>query len=130
VGPDTRTGNVAGTIVTFVAVAVAWVIFRADGLQEAWRLVIGLVGLNGFFSPIGAARLAKYGLFVPLLLIGLVVLSLPNSQQYFALQPPAPGAVLRIWKPTAWTAALFGLVFAVCIMRISGSASEFIYFQF
>jgi D-alanyl-lipoteichoic acid acyltransferase DltB (MBOAT superfamily) len=36
---------------TFLAVVVGWVFFRADSVQHAWVMVQGLCGLNGFTLP-------------------------------------------------------------------------------
>src|ERR1051326_8657212 len=44
-------GQFAAWLVTFLAVVVSWVFFRAENLNRAWRMLIGLVGLDGVELP-------------------------------------------------------------------------------
>jgi D-alanyl-lipoteichoic acid acyltransferase DltB (MBOAT superfamily) len=41
-----------GAALTFAAVVVGWVVFRADSLDSAGRLLAGMAGLNGISLPI------------------------------------------------------------------------------
>jgi hypothetical protein len=54
VGPGRFTGRlaaVAGWLLTFVAVVLAWVMFRADSVATAWAVYRGMFGLNGIALP-------------------------------------------------------------------------------
>jgi hypothetical protein len=58
---STYPGRVAARTVTFLAVVVAWVYFRAEDFDAANRILAGMVGLNGVQLPA-----SYYGLFGPL----------------------------------------------------------------
>ena len=45
----------AGWLLTFLAVVVAWVLFRAESLDAALRMLEGMAGLNGVSVPAGVA---------------------------------------------------------------------------
>jgi alginate O-acetyltransferase complex protein AlgI len=109
--------GVAWTI-TFIAVMVGWVFFRAPSLQRAHVILEGMVGLNGFAWPhepysIGGNRL-KW------LLPGLaVVLWGPNRQ-----------AIMRWRIRSDYVYAMaFALLAAISILRL-GDSSPFLYFLF
>jgi alginate O-acetyltransferase complex protein AlgI len=109
--------GVAWTI-TFIAVMVGWVFFRAPSLPRAHVILEGMVGLNGFAWPnepysIGGNRL-KW------LLPGLaVVLWGPNRQ-----------AIMRWRIRSDYVYAMaFALLAAISILRL-GDPSPFLYFLF
>jgi D-alanyl-lipoteichoic acid acyltransferase DltB (MBOAT superfamily) len=58
---STFAGRVLARTVTFLAVVVAWVFFRAEGFDAASRILAGMIGLNGVQLPA-----SYYGLFGPL----------------------------------------------------------------
>jgi D-alanyl-lipoteichoic acid acyltransferase DltB (MBOAT superfamily) len=58
---STFLGRVAGRSITFLAVVVAWVYFRAESFDAANRILSGMIGLNGVQLPS-----SYYGLFGPL----------------------------------------------------------------
>ncbi len=96
-------------IITFVVIVIAWVFFRADGLDTSMRILSGMAGLNGvllpnFMEPIIAESLLKitnvtfsYGLIDPFQttglhsLIFLLLLSwfAPNTQEITMRHQPA-----------------------------------------
>jgi alginate O-acetyltransferase complex protein AlgI len=150
-------GRWTGRVLTFFAVVIAWVFFRADSLDSALHILKGMAGMNGIVLPypwltkLGAAGqwLASRGVeFQNLPTFGgggqltwilaslVIVWACPNTQQLLAAFRPAlnlPGDVSAghwwNWQPTsAW---LLACIFcgAVAILHISG-LSEFIYFQF
>lgn len=55
IGLETRSASWLGTwvarIVTFLAVVVAWVFFRAENLDAAFQVLRGMAGLNGVIAP-------------------------------------------------------------------------------
>ncbi|HEX8963798.1 MAG TPA: MBOAT family protein, partial [Rhodocyclaceae bacterium] len=77
-GPS-RPGRWAGRLLTFLAVVVAWVFFRAGSIDAALRIVDAMAGANGFAKAdplyFGAAE-AKW-----LLVLWMVAWALPNAQQ-------------------------------------------------
>lgn len=48
-----RSGRLAGMMLTFLAVVVGWVFFRAETLPAAWSMLNGMAGLNGLSLPKG-----------------------------------------------------------------------------
>jgi D-alanyl-lipoteichoic acid acyltransferase DltB (MBOAT superfamily) len=115
--PRSRLALVASWALTFTAVTLAWVFFRATSLDGALRMLGGMVGLNSVASEhsmrvLGAARwLLEHGwtmgrsipdfALVPALgwlALGLTIaLLLPNAQQIFRLpfEPPAAEVARR-----------------------------------
>ena len=138
---------------TFVAVVVAWVPFRASSLHAACSMLAGMVGLHGlsvinavspyapgdlWMAPAKPVDWTHGALWITGLLV--VVWGFPNTQEIFARQRgvdsalrPAdslPTASSRwCWRPsTAW-AVLTALALAGALTQF-GETSEFIYFQF
>lgn len=114
---------------TFLAVILAWVPFRAPDLAAAGSVYTGLLGLNG----VGAPSLQA----VALIVIGLaIVWGLPNTQQILARFRPtlAAVAVVPARGPLLWrlgpahAVALAAVLVAVVLF--ANDVSEFIYFQF
>lgn len=144
-------------LLTFFAVVVSWVIFRADNLDAAIRMYEGMLGLNGF--PINKEWMAKLTRLGPVLAdwgVGTDILTiqikrallywalplllacwiLPNTQQIMRKFEPAinflddPGKTYFIqWKPNqVWSLAVLTLA-VLCLLNMTG-ISEFLYFQF
>lgn len=136
-----RLTTAAAGVLTFVCVMIGWVVFRAETFQSAQ------VMLSGMF---GGAGVAHHGVFevsdihdselVPIALALLVVLILPNTQEFMRdfnpLQEPveAPAGRIRAlrWSPRrlkTWMPIAF--FFALALMSMSPHrVSEFLYFQF
>ena len=78
----------ASQIVTFLAVVVAWVFFRAEGFAAAFRMVNGMIGMNGITAPQQTlSHLAE------LLILLVMVWMLPNSQELLVRFRPTLSAV-------------------------------------
>lgn len=117
--------------ITLVAVIMAWVPFRADGLATTWNLWQAMLGLNGFDTtqisdiPVAkAARAVTAGL--------LLVLLAPNSQTLVtALQMRLRDITATHPARTGWLlpGLLTGALFSITVMSL-GRVSEFLYFQF
>jgi alginate O-acetyltransferase complex protein AlgI len=137
--------SVVSVATTFVAVALAWVFFRAADLSTALSMLSAMAGANGFgklapsamndidifllVARVPQAVVAwKAVLVYPLALFA--VFALPNSQEVveparFRVNGPARLA----WTPNfAWAAAM-ALVVSLSVLTFT-SASEFLYFQF
>jgi D-alanyl-lipoteichoic acid acyltransferase DltB (MBOAT superfamily) len=129
-------GRAGGWAVTFLAVLVAWVFFRARGFDAAWRMLSAMMGLRGLDMaiPFRAATplLASAGL------LAWVVLA-PNTQQWLASFKPAyaaekgPDAMSLPrrfrWRPIPPLACATAVAAVIILMKLRG-ASEFIYWQF
>jgi alginate O-acetyltransferase complex protein AlgI len=106
---NSRSGAAFGLVLTFLAVVVAWVFFRAPSFTGAFNLLAGMVGLHGIVIPAGlefavkpvrgflevlgvrfadtsgTTLLMTYGWVIALLAIAFL---LPNSQQILARVNP------------------------------------------
>lgn len=145
----------SGRMITFITVALAWVLFRADTFAAARMIYASMFGLNGI--AISAEVLRAIGLpngvdlgavrIVPLLtaelnpplvilwcLAGLAfVWLLPNSMELTGFAPPPAGTFAR--KLEFRNAARFAATAAVCLFACmsainSGAPSAFIYYRF
>jgi alginate O-acetyltransferase complex protein AlgI len=132
--------------ITFAAVVLAWVFFRAKTLDGAWQMLSSLFGFeagsSAYASP-GILRLMDLPLLVgePLLLaIGggavalalVIALGLPNVPQLFGYREyrRAPErASLLGWRPNAAWALVSALALAISLFGM-WQRLEFLYFQF
>ncbi|BCX49869.1 alginate O-acetylation protein [Haloferula helveola] len=138
---------------TFIAVLVAWVPFRAGNFElgpngsteaalRATRSVLAsMFGLNGFEGwPDRSAMMVKDSHAIRAVLCVLLVWLLPNTQQWMRRYQPAlgvgsmPGGMLGQrrwwqWRPTPMWAIFLILLLAGTIYQFD-KLSEFIYFQF
>jgi D-alanyl-lipoteichoic acid acyltransferase DltB (MBOAT superfamily) len=148
----------AGFLLTFFAVVVAMVLFRAPSVHAAAEVYRGMLGFGGIELPrliveklgthlpehlVTAIDVAtKDFLVVQLWLISLlaIALILPNTLQIMAAYEPVLGAKERPattgllprplqWKPTLGWVLLVAALGATAIMRVGGP-SEFLYWQF
>jgi len=137
---NTRAGSILSGMLTFFAVAVAWVFFRAENFGAAMSM------LNGMFAP-HQASLATSHLFKSkdisiiitwFLSLSLILWLMPNLQQWMRYRtiPETDSQIsssrllaLIEFKPklrwAIFTAALTG----IAILGLT-RLSEFLYFQF
>ncbi len=143
---------------TFLAVVVGWVFFRADNFSVAINMLSGMSGMNGWSISkhsegtefgllmkdfgaqfLGTLTLADLGSskIIKMLLLGLfIVFTMPNIQQIMANYSPALNTEAVLKKPTrlAWQPSL---MYAVIIVLLAyfvlinlHKQSTFLYFQF
>ncbi|MGK5011075.1 MBOAT family O-acyltransferase [Janthinobacterium sp. MDB2-8] len=143
-------------VLTFLAVMLAWIFFRAPDVATACDIAGALVGANGVSLPRGlashAASLAQWGLHpafdgirwielagpgLPVLL-GAMLLAFraPNTQEIFFLYEPAIERIFQPqgrwafrWRPTRRWSVSFAALFVACIFGMN-RVTEFLYFQF
>jgi D-alanyl-lipoteichoic acid acyltransferase DltB (MBOAT superfamily) len=149
--PVTRPERFAGFVLTFLAVLVAWVFFRAESFSGAIIMLEGMAGLHGmilpetWFARLGAVQPLLTGLgFVAgktplfagtwqfLATGGLLLCAFlaPNSQRLVAWQL-APGRSRTQGFGGTVAATLFGLIAGYTALHLLvGGYSEFLYFQF
>ncbi|BAF59270.1 MAG: MBOAT family protein [Pelotomaculum sp.] len=107
--------RLAAKTLTFTAVTVAWIFFRARDLKSALKVLSGCLGLNGF--DLHPRYATKEEVFFILLALAAVNF-LPNSQH-----------LAGIFKPSArWLA--FAVSLALVSLTMIDNPSEFLYFQF
>ncbi|MHA7680378.1 MBOAT family O-acyltransferase [Cupriavidus sp. PET2-C1] len=141
--------RVACVLLTFAAVLVAQVFFRASGMHDALALLEGLAGLRGFETiaalPWPDATLTagdawrmlagRHLQLLYLLAMLAIVWLAPNAHQILGRWSPALAraqqsrwSVLR-WRPTpGWAAVMLVLLF-LCLANLHQEA-RFLYFQF
>lgn len=104
--------------ITFVAVLVGWVFFRAQSFQRASEILSGMAGLNGLpWSSTGdVIGFKPWRLLLPAL---AVVLWAPNRQTIVGWR----------WSSDYVYAAAFALMAGFSILRLANPPA-FIYFQF
>jgi alginate O-acetyltransferase complex protein AlgI len=142
---------------TYLAVVVGWVFFRAESLGAAWQMLGGMAGANGVVLPDAifirlpeAARsaLAAVGvrpelgggtefvtLWAKLLVLHAIVFALPNTQEVMARFDPALDFTPTTVRPRLvaaldgrWALAL-GLIAGLGLLAMTRH-SEFLYYQF
>jgi D-alanyl-lipoteichoic acid acyltransferase DltB (MBOAT superfamily) len=125
----------AAWLLTFAAVAFAWVFFRSPTLGHALTMVEGLTGMNGLHSdalaPVfGAGKALVLGVAL------IAALLMPNTQQL--IDPPkaseaaanGAGSHWRLrWQPTLVWSAVLAALFLASFTQMS-TRREFVYFQF
>jgi len=141
-------------LLTFLAVTLAWVFFRASDLDTALTIAQTMLGLHGVALPdnwltrfpalhawllthgyLAASNgLATAGMVNWIWVLLLVVWLAPNTQTLMrfhrpALDTPATGPTRLSWQPTFLRAALVWSLLFVSLINLS-QQSTFLYFQF
>jgi D-alanyl-lipoteichoic acid acyltransferase DltB (MBOAT superfamily) len=154
-----RWGNLGAGILTFLAVVVGWVFFRAENFSTAVDLLRGMLGLNGItFSKglgntglasimrnygaefFGAMHLTNLDAFraIKILVPGMfVVFMLPNVQQIMANfetvldSPNKPGEKQTglVWQSSLLGVFMMMMIGFLVIINLH-KQSAFLYFQF
>jgi Predicted membrane protein involved in D-alanine export len=145
-----RIYRLGGWALTFLAVLIAWVFFRAANVPQAIAILEGMAGLNGVTLPItyrafpGMDFLADQGVVFDWIVgfggikqlallgvLGAVAFLLPNSQMV-ALgedgRPPLLLGALRFAPSTGWTVITWAMLAAGTVLLSRGGT--FLYFQF
>ena len=131
--PPLRSRVLAWSI-TFLAVVIGWVFFRAPSIDVALGVLKGMCGMNGLAFPAAGWRTHAWWI------IGLLVIALraPNVAQLVRAQAPllwdpripeGEASVRLQWRMDPRWAAVVGALGAVATLAI-GRVSEFLYFQF
>ncbi len=139
-------------LVTLLAVAVAWVFFRAETMSGAIQILQGMAGMNGIVLPAkyfdrwgelavvlkesgvvfgdvnSFKTLSSFWMMIPL---WVFVCTAPNVYNLLASHRPVLDRVKSVGRFTFSPAAgiLTGLVFLLGLLSLN-QVSEFLYFQF
>jgi alginate O-acetyltransferase complex protein AlgI len=125
-------------LLTFGAVLVAQVFFRAGDAGQAMAMLAGLLGLHANSSPDISAYAVTLRDWAMLAIGFVIVWVLPNTQQILLKFKPAlevtgadqkPGLVSIYWYPNAAWAGVVGMALFVSLVRVQ-DPSTFLYFQF
>ncbi len=154
---STWPGRLLSQSITFIAVVVAWVFFRAESYEGAMNILKGLVGTNGFVLPLKyytdlkwvGELLVSFGIefgntpylkggkeIFSLLLLFLIVWYAPNTQQLMRHYKPTlenyqgeiHSPIIR-WEPTVRWAFVSALLTVIAILGLM-QTSDFLYFKF
>jgi len=118
---------------TYLAVLVAQIFFRAESCADAGKLLLGMLGTHGISGPLQSGPLYVH---VPML-VGLfaVVWTMPNTLELLEQFRPSLSDIRRsslisiALRPTvAWGMAL-GALAALAVFSVTGT-TEFLYFRF
>ncbi|MGB5091740.1 MAG: MBOAT family protein [Parvibaculum sp.] len=141
---NTWWSNGIARLITFLAVALAWVLFRAESLEAAGAIYLGLIAIPAELPPEVLVRDLAWLAFW----MGLVWFW-PNTQQIMALVKPAfdydrhdrnkdplllPIEGTRFtrlvtWRPAMMSAIVVGVAASAALLSLQ-RVSEFLYFQF
>ena len=131
-----RLARVAGWLLTFVCVMVAWVVFRAESVNAALEIYKGMLGLHGAppsaFGEFVAVPYRKPEFFQTLLVGMFICLVMPPTITLERWVPqPAAGVVghQSKWVASAVIALAVTGLFVYSVSQL-GSYSPFLYFQF
>jgi len=152
-----RGGGAGAWVLTFGAVCIAWVFFRAPDPATALAILRGMAGLEGValpdaigmrlgalrgmledvgvtWYPGGGARLIETWMWVAL--AAVIALAMPNTQQIMrrwepALDAsPAPARPRWLeWQPARRHALALGVLMVLSVLSLN-QPSDFLYFQF
>jgi D-alanyl-lipoteichoic acid acyltransferase DltB (MBOAT superfamily) len=136
---DTVVWSVAARGLTFVAVLLAWVPFRASDMATAERLWGAMAGLAAADAGLPDS-IPHLGRFLPWIAALLAVAWFtPNTQQIMRRYRPVlrnaftgDRSVRKLeWRPTAaWLAATIVVALVALAMMAEHTRSDFLYFQF
>jgi hypothetical protein len=123
--------------ITFFSVVAAWVVFRANTMEDAFVILKGMMGFNGFDPLNIPLMMGDKKLFIVLALYVLIALVSKNSQEFFgkyyldlqSTQKEMKKTSLFAWKPNLFWAIIMGGI-AIIALLCSTRVNEFIYFNF
>jgi D-alanyl-lipoteichoic acid acyltransferase DltB (MBOAT superfamily) len=146
VASASRVAVVASWVVTFAAVVITWVFFRARTLDGAWQMLCAMFGVGGggaiYASTgilrvmdlpilVGDARLLAIGSGVVVLAL-VIALCLPNVPQLFRYREYRRAPEFSLWPQ--WRPNFAWALLSACAVVISlfgmWQKLEFLYFQF
>ncbi len=137
-------GRGLSLLITFMAVVVAWVFFRAESFGGAMNILEGMCGVNGFYLKADwLFKLGGIGVYlqelgivfaqmttnfdkfwiINIFLTLLIAWFMPNTQQFMY------GKIRWQWQPSPAWAVSMALVATIALLSLT-RVSEFLYFQF
>jgi alginate O-acetyltransferase complex protein AlgI len=124
--------QILSVLVTFTAVTMAWVWFRAENAGTAWQMTLAMVGIG---PEVTGVPLIGSGMKVLLPMLLILVWFLPNTQQLLhayqpaveKVEPPKFGALQLNFGLAIVIGAIF---FMVAREFFVSRTNVFIYFQF
>lgn len=131
-----RIARVLGWLLTFLCVVVAWIVFRADGMNTAMSIYKGMLGMHGApasaFSEFGKVPFRKPEFFQLMLVAIVICLTLPPTitlERWIPHPKSMAGRPVMARLSTVVLAIGTFALFAWCVSKLGGY-SPFLYFQF
>ena len=129
--------SLTSVLLTFLAVLVSWVFFRADSFQSAIAILYSMVDINNLNLSSQILTGRQYITTSAFILVMLVVTwFLPNTHEIFSqenIQSLSPKRQKQtsavVWQPTRLWAYASAVCTALCLLSLS-QVSEFLYFEF
>ena len=127
--------DAAGQALTFLAVLVGWVFFRAESPTDALELIKAMLGLKGFLAHKEIVAMLRgapgFGPSMrPLLFVTTPQVLLTLAGLYvFVVRFKNTQEAIDMLRPRWWMALAVGLIAAASILKVNRS-TEFLYFQF
>jgi D-alanyl-lipoteichoic acid acyltransferase DltB (MBOAT superfamily) len=142
--------KLTGGLLTFLAVVVAWVFFRADSFTTAWSMLQSMIGMNGIALNFnGSFPASEVGIrsAIAIITLGLILVwFFPNVHQMLVRYKPSWEDLADVkinfislsqgsipswltWQPTPIYGCVMGSIFMICVFTLT-RVSEFLYFQF
>lgn len=127
-------------LITFIAVVIAWVFFRASSFVGCGNMLHAMFNLKNMRTSLGytsviASNEVGY-LLLLLLTSGIIVFFAPNTQQLLYRFQPVIDWPLKtfqpkfiLWRPNAFFAAFCALLTVISLLSF-GHVSEFLYYKF
>jgi alginate O-acetyltransferase complex protein AlgI len=129
-----RVPQAACVVLTFLCVALAWVLFRAASMDAALLMYSGLFGWQGLGDLAPAFAIAH------LAAVALVVFAMPNTSEFLGRHDPGMlvypqlkrRPVTLSWEPTWYYGATMGAAFlaGLALLWPLESPTPFLYFNF
>ncbi len=138
-----RLVKLASGLLTFIAVVIAWVFFRATDMNQALHILSAMFGFSGGIEGHGwrdgVQEMKKSGQLAWISALLAIAWLAPNTQEIMARAKPTLEIIdtthLRPWL--LWRPNLAWLIFAALLLAFSlfflpqgEKVSEFLYFQF
>jgi D-alanyl-lipoteichoic acid acyltransferase DltB (MBOAT superfamily) len=113
-----------GRLLTFLAIIIAWVVFRSENIPTAINIISHMLIINpeGFDQSIKQISSLIFGI--------LLVWFAPNSNEIFSKKSKTYSYCVNYrWYPSATSALVFSIIGFISIIYLA-RAQEFLYFQF
>jgi alginate O-acetyltransferase complex protein AlgI len=120
-----RWATIAGSaLLTYCAVLVAQVFFRAGSVGDALQILSGMSGLNGVAFDTAILSSLPIAKWIGWIVLGFAIAwALPNSNEIVAKYE-------RILWPAPLQGLCYALLLVIAAMGASGPPVQFLYFQF
>jgi len=150
-------GTFTSRLITFIAVVIGWVFFRAESLDASLNIIRGMFGLNSIMLPVAikyriSQDLIEYlntlgigfysgggkefvSAWLYIIVLSVITFFLPNTLRLMRLYRPVISINNRFepsvftWRLSRGWAIFTSIAFVISVLALT-RVSEFLYFQF